>query len=70
MKSICSKCDTPPEDALNITRYKLALLTDLLCKIPDTTATDISGPAITGLYWILREAEEACTAVLNTTMEV
>jgi|GEM_PF-3218635 len=66
----CPKCDTHQEDALNITRYKLALLTDLLCKVPDTRATDISGPAITGLYWILREAEEACTAVLNTSMEV
>lgn len=63
-------CDKHPTDLLNIVNFKLALLTDVFSQTPPDKDIILSGNALTGMYWFLQEAEEACTAVLNLDKEV
>ena len=57
----CIKCGDSPYDALNVINAQIALLADLTGQ---SSKTELSDKAISGLYWFLREAEEVTDAIL------
>ena len=61
----CPRCDKHPYDLLNETRYNLALLASLICTAADDRKGHLSDVTLTGLYWLISDAEEAVKTALD-----